>query len=132
MKKIIIITLVLLTIPVASYAFDIHGYLFCGQYASNLNVYCEPSQENLVQYRAGFKADISLWKDYIVLYDKTTILMNKRTESNGFHPAGGQFNIGLRLKYSQHEIRFEHECWHPIDSEGDVAEYNLIEYRLHF
>ena len=49
-----------------------------------------------------------------------------------FHPDGVKFDIGLKFIYKSHEIRFEHECWHPIDSFGKVGEYNILEYRLNF
>lgn len=114
----------------------INGYVFFGKYLSHQNYFCQADQQSETAFRSGFFIELPLVREKefsFSFYHKTTVLMDQQVSSGAFHPAGVEFDAGISvLFFETGEMRLEHTCWHPVDSAGEVGEYNLLEFRLHF
>jgi len=128
-KKIFlsICTVLCLCVGVSAYAFD--GRVYFGKYFDQ-TLRSAPAG-GIAEYVAG--VDIGQRIDRFRAYVGIETLMDTYNSDSTFHPASVAYNIGMTVRlFDSVYLRGEHQCWHPIDSDGDVEQYNLIQVEYRF
>jgi len=109
------------------------GELYFGKYI-NSTLRAKPGEQSeYSEWVGGVEVGHRLWMGtFLRPYFKLETLMD---EYNGdtFHPSSIKYELGIRAEY-KHGIYVDlsHLCWHPIDSGGDVEQYNLIKIGVKF
>ena len=123
----VIIIILLLLYPRLSCAVD--GEIYIGQYAnSTARAYPDGGVRDFI---SGIKIgqQINRFRPYLQI----ETLIDEYVGNGTFHPGSVRYKIGIDVDIWK-GIYFgaEHECWHPVDREGTVEEYNLFTIKYRF
>ena len=134
MKKIVILICgLILLFPWPAMAWD--GELHFGKYL-NSTLRSKPGGEesnHIAEWAGGIEIGHKLFNNRFRPYLKLETLMDGTNGDNTFSPASIKFDFGARVElYRGLYIDASHMCWHPIDSGGDVEQYNLIKLGVKF
>jgi len=132
-RKICILTITIMLFSLPLWGWEYNGYVFFKYYMDQKNLYCDPMNRAPKEYSSGIYAEISAPK-YLTVFTKLTANMDQNNNYIEFHPAGQEYLIGLKGRWKNIEVIFEHECDHAVDLEGygQARQWNGIEGRLHF
>ena len=82
------------------------------------------------EYIAGVEIGQRVWR--LRPYALIETIMDERINAT-FHPASVRYNLGISIDiWKGIYLEAEHSCWHPVDKEGTVEEYNLFTIRYRF
>ena len=98
------------------------GKLFNSNYPTNPGYSSKALHE--LEVEVGHKIDI--WEQVSMRpYARHTILMDEDNDAGSLHPSGAKFFVGNRITLTDNIFaEYEHLCWHPIDTEGEVYSYD--------
>ena len=135
MKTIIVIMCILMAAPVAAW----DGEIFIGKYI-NSTLRTKPGggytiPNKYAEFVVGLEIGHRVFEDTLLPlrpYIKSETLIDEYSEDS-FHPASIKYEIGIRAEiWKGLYADFSHLCWHPVDSFGDVEQYNLIKVGVKF
>ena len=121
MKKIIYIILILLFSANLVSAFD--GQVYGGKYF-NQDYSNSPNGGN-ASYISGLEIGHIITKG-VRPYIMVETLSDGTTDTGFFHPTSIKYDVGLELNKGYFFTKLSHMCWHPVDTGGNIEEYNLI------
>jgi len=110
------------------------GELYFGKYL-NSTLRSKPGgeQTDYAEWLGGVEIGHKLFKNRFRPRFRLETLMDGTNGDNTFSPASIKFDFGARVElYRGLYIDASHMCWHPIDSGGDVEQYNLIKLGVRF
>ena len=127
MKILPMIIILLLICPTA---YTIDGEIYFGKYFDKTTIRSAPMEYDSPLYISGIKIGEKI--DRLYLYTEFITLMDE-LNSDSFHPSSIEYIIGADLNiYKQINLEFEHSCWHPIDTNTGIEQYNLIKLKYKF
>jgi len=129
---LIAIVLILLVFSPALAENRLNGEIWLGQICGS-QFPANPDFLSAAKYSSGIELGYTFDIQPISLrpYTRINIYMDEKMGYN-FHPAGGQFYDGIELIYKHFFLQFEHMCWHPIDAEGHVYQYDMFRIGIKF
>ena len=131
--KTIITIIICILISSPAIAFD--GELYFGKYI-NSTLRSKPGgeQADYAEWVGAVEVGHWLFNDRFRPYLKLETLMDGIGEDDmSFHPASIKYDLGIRGELGHGlYVDFSHMCFHPVDSEGPVEQYNLIKVGLDF
>jgi len=131
-KIVILFSGLILLFSWAALAWD--GELYFGKYI-NSTLRSKPGgeQTDYAEWLGGVEIGHRLFKDRFRPYLRLETLMDGINGDNTFSPASIKFDFGARVElFGGIYLDASHMCWHPIDSGGDVEQYNLIKLGVKF
>lgn len=126
MKKLLI-TIAILAMATPSLAID--GELSFGYYADSTSR-AAPDGGELI---GSVFLEVGHRIENFRLYVNTDRLIDEYQDDFGFHPSSAKFGVGAEYQFKGGVfIKYEHQCWHPIDNGGTVEEYDMIRFGFKF
>lgn len=136
MKIWMSVLLMVLALPAAAPAMD--GFVAFGAYFDQQNVYSRPDGGEAA-YRSEVEIGhrMAFLKGYMRPYLNFMTLMDAYNGNGTFHPASINYTVGIGWERALSQrltffSRIKHFCWHPVDSNGTVAQANYIEFGFRF
>ena len=106
----------------------VDGEIYFGQYHNSTEI--ASPDGGIPEYIAGIEIGqkINRFRPYALI----ETIMDERNNTS-FHPASIRYNLGVSVDiWNGISLEAEHSCWHPVDKEGTVEEYNLFTIRYRF
>ena len=106
----------------------VDGEIYFGRYYNSTEI--ASPDGGIPEYIAGIEVGktINRFRPYALI----ETIIDERTDAS-FHPASVRYNLGLSIDiWKGISFNAEHSCWHPVDKEGTVEEYNLFTIRYRF
>ena len=111
------------------------GELYFGKYInSTLRSSPGGKQQECAEWVGGIEVGHRLFNDRLRPYVRLETLMDGVNEAdNTFSPSSIKYDLGIRAEiYGGIHLDLSHMCWHPVDSDGAVEQYNLIKLGVRF
>lgn len=126
-----VVLLIALSAFIISTAHAFDADIYTGFY-QNSTLRSSPGNNNeYAEYVQGIKAGHNIGK--FRMYGELQTLLDGYNGSGTFHPASIRYTTGVSYKvWKELTVDVSHSCWHPIDSDGRVEEYNLLMFIYHF
>ncbi len=83
------------------------------------------------EYISGIKIgqEINRFRPYLQI----ETLIDEYVGNGTFHPGSVRYKVGIDINiWDGIYFGAEHDCWHPVDREGTVEEYNLFTIKYRF